>query len=336
MLSPECPRGLLAVEQGDLDSLEGDAGIRDDRTERRHLRHEFALADQRCLRIGPIAAWCGGGEGHVHRGRLGAGTPVRRQRAASTERLRRRRVVCEHLRPRRRCAAAQPLLTLDPSADPADGEASGTPLAHRLRPPVAGALRAGQRLPQGAPSTLTPLVLLDRRRAKERERRVKAQRYRAVTVLVDDGDTCQAGEAGLAQLVDEVIERQQRRVLTRRDVPQGEAPHHHAREEHLQLSALGRPLVIDCVPEVIGRSQRVGPAVLRDILLADESLNRARDVLVGHPRQFTRPLSSNIEGVVAHEPRPVPAGGHPRRRDVERCGAFGAGVFTDPASRPVQ
>ena len=83
-------------------------------------------------------------------------------------------------------------------------------------------------------------------------RGVESEHYVAVTVLVDDGHTRQLRQVRLSVLVHEVIERQQGRVPSRRDVAQGQLAHHHAGQQHLQLPTLGRVLVLDGVAVVIG------------------------------------------------------------------------------------
>ena len=338
MPAPERPCRLLAIGRGETDPLERHAGLRRRRLERgRQRRGELPFGHPRGLVVGPPVVRRFGREREVGGGRIGAGPPVYREGAASAERRGRRRgVVLEHVRPRGRRVLAQPLLALDPRADLADGEAGGAPLGHLLRSPVAGPFGAGQRLPQGAPGELAPLVVLDRRRAEERERRVETERDLAIDVPVDDGDPRQIRQSCLAVLVHEVIERHQRRVLARGNVLQGQPARHHAGQQHLQLPALGRVLVLDGVAEVPGRGHRVGPPVLREVAGADEPLHGALDVRVGDLRQFARLLGRDVEGVVAHERRPVPAVGSPRRRDGERGGALPARVLANPVGGPVQ
>ena len=167
-------------------------------------------------------------------------------------------------------------------------------------------------------------------------RRVESEHNVAVTVLLDDSDAGVLRQALLAVLVHQVIERQQERVPSRRDVAQRQLTHHHAGEQHLQLPALRRVPVLDGIAEVVGRGHRIGPAVLGDVFLADEPSNCALDVLVGDLRQLTRLLGGDVAAVVAHERRPVPATGSLRRRHDEGGGAFGARELADPVGRPMQ
>ena len=333
MLAPERPCRRLAIGQGELDHLERHLGVRRRRLERGHCRQELGFGDRRCLVVGPVV-YGPGRQRDADRGGLGAGSPVHREGAPPPERLR-LRVVGEHLRPRGRRAAVQPFLVFDPGADLADGEAGGAPFPGIFRSPVAGPLRTGQRLPQRAPGLLALLVVGDRGRAEERVRGVESEDD-AVTGLRDDGDTREPRPAVFAVLVHEVVERQQGRVLWRCHVLHGQLADHNAGQQHLQLPALGRVLVLDGVAEVIGRGHRVGPAVLGDVLLADEPLHGPLDVLVGDLGELAGPLGGDAEAVMAHERRPVPAAGCPRRRKDPRGGAFAARELADPVGGPMQ